>query len=293
MKKISSLIVFLLLTLFISSNSLAGSYAGVNVLVTDLSGVEHNVTDTDLFTIDLAVVKPGAPREWFLIRAANISEVIFTRNKDITSVSVSLKDGSQLAGISTQQDESINGKGTLGSDFGLPMNKVKRIQFLSTHVPDQFTYQHYLFSNWKITDGDTVVSARTLILIDSFLDNRDWGRGGIKTNQFEKRSTWHGLNLYAELILLQGDADLRVPFKGISLIEITGRMKDGKPEVRIEKMDGTSATVDLYFVAKYDGNKASFNGFEDEDYYAWDDKSFGIRARSLKPLRKITFKQLK
>jgi hypothetical protein len=292
MKKISSLIVFLLLTFFISSNSVAGSYAGVNVLVTDLSGVEHNVTDTDLFAIDFAVVKRDAPREWFLIRAANISEAIFTRNKDMTSVSVSLKDGSHLAGISTQQDDSINGKGSLGSDFRLPMNKVKRIQFLSIHVPDQFTYQDYLFSNWKITDGDTVVSARTLILIDSFLDNRDWSQGGIKTNHFEKRSVWHGLRS-EELILLQGDADLRVPFKDISFIEITGRIKDGKPEVRIEKLDGTSATVDLYFVTKYDGDKESFNGFEDEDYYAWDDKSFGIRAKSLKPLRKITFKKLK
>lgn len=290
MKRMSVLMILLLGCLVLSASLYAGSYAGVNIVVTDLSGKEYKVADADEpFSIDLTVSSNG-PRKWYRVYAGNITEATFTRVKNATTVSVVLKDGSRMTGLSTQQDQIIRGVGPLGSEFSIAMNKVKKIVFESTRLPDEFMSQRFQYSNWMITDGDSEISVKTLILIDSFLDNRDFIRGGTK-NQFDKRSVWRGLTS-EDLLLTQGEALLRLPFKDISLIEITGKLINGKPEVKILKKDGASAVAGLYFCAKYTGNQASFNGFEDEDYYAWEDKPFGIRAISLKPLRKITFRKL-
>lgn len=292
MKEMFALVLSLFFILLFNSNSFAGSYAGVDIAVTDLSGKEYKVAYTELFSINFAGSESSGPRKWFQIKAANITEAVFSQNKKATSVSVLLKDGSRMSGTSLRDSDIIRGKGPLGSDFTLPWNKVQKVVFLSAHVPDEFADQNYVYSEWEISDGDTKVQTKTLILVDSFLDNRDFYRGGIK-KKFERRSTWHGSFFNKELPLFLGDARLGVPFKDISLIEITGKVRNGKPEVRIEKKDGTSKTLSLDFCTKYSGNKASFNGFDDEDSYAWQDKPFGVRGVSLKPLRKITFKQLK
>ena len=289
MKIIVCSFLSLLFAIVMISSLSASNYAGVNIIVADLSGIDHAVNDADEpLSIDVAVSGDGLGK-WYRIRAANIAKAIFTHTKIEASVSVFMKDGTRIVGRSTQQGDVIRGKGPTMIDFCLPMAKVKKIVFLSTHVPEEFQSQGILYSTWKITDGYSTLLVKTLLLIDSFLDNRDFENGGTM-GHFDKRSVWHGL-ASEKLLLTQGEASLEISFNDIARIEITGRSVNGRPELRLKLNDGSSLNAGLEFWSKCDDSKVFYTGFEDEDYYAWEDKPFGIRAISLKPLRKIVFEK--
>lgn len=291
-QKLSSLVMLLLLL------TAAGNIQAMDIVVTDLSGTKHEVTNAGIgghgpFSIDL--ILQTNPRQWLSIQAHNIKKAVFKRikNKKDVDVTVFLIDGTQYSGVSTQQDKLIWGKGVLQSEIKVFMNELSEIEYVQAEKRSSFSMQANKNRKWLITDGETKIESSELAIIDHYLTNKDYNRNIVYQDKFIRTEWWWPRSDEDKIPLTNGNIRIWVPVESIAYLEITGKEIDNKPEVLVRMRDGRETKMTMGLTVKIFNDETTFGMYEEDDYYTWPDSDFGRRAVSFNPLRKITFERIK